>query len=165
MSAVKTFLFHRSTVRVAQIVIGALMGWAALAKLGNLAKFAEQVHNFRVLPIAAENLVAMTLPWIELVAALSLVLGVRARSGGVVVSALLTVFTAGVISAVARGLDFECGCFGTSDATRVGWVKILANLGMLALALLASARPVVPDALERSDAVAAAIRPSRYPAG
>jgi len=85
--------------------------------------------------------VAMTLPWVELMAALSLVLGVRPRSGGIVVSVLLAAFTLGVIAAVARGLDFECGCFGTSDASRVGLAKILQNLAMLGVALLASSRP------------------------
>ena len=70
-------------------------------------------------------------------------------------SKLLTIFTGAVIAAVARGLDFQCGCFGTSDATRVGGTKILQNLAMLALALLASARPVGPAALERPDGVTA----------
>ncbi len=156
MSGWKAVLFHKNTVRAAQLVIGALMGWAALAKLGNLPAFAAQVHNFRLVPVASENLIALTLPWIELVAALSLVLGVRARSGGIVVSVLLAVFTAGVIAAVARGLDFECGCFGTSDATRTGWLKILQNFGMLGLALIASARPAGSVAHDRPAEVTSA---------
>jgi uncharacterized membrane protein YphA (DoxX/SURF4 family) len=141
MNGIRALLLHRYAVRSAQVIVGVAMGWAALAKRGDLATFAHQVHNFRLLPVALENLVAMTLPWVELVAALSLVLGVRPRAGGVVTSALLAAFTLGVIAAVARGLDFECGCFGTSDASRVGLGKILQNLVMLAFALLASARP------------------------
>jgi putative oxidoreductase len=150
MSALRSILSRPGVVRSAQVAIGVLMGWAALAKLGDLQAFAHQVHNFRVLPIAAENLVAMTLPWVELVAALSLVLAVRPRAGSVVTTVLLAVFTLGVIQAVARGLDFECGCFGTSDASRVGLGKILQNLGMLALAGVGS---LTPRTAERSDAV------------
>ena len=159
MSGLKAILFHRNTVRLAQVVIGVLMGWAALAKLGDLPAFAAQVHNFRVVPIRTENSFALTIPWIELVAAMSLVLGVRARSGAFVVSALLAVFTAGVIAAVARGLDFQCGCFGTSDATRVGGQKIVQNFAMLAVGLIAALRPMGIDPGARSPEVAPSVRP------
>ena len=135
------WISNPAVVRASQIVIGVLFAWASLAKLGQLEAFATQVHNFRLVPVALENLVAFTLPWIELLAALALILNVRARSGAFVVSALLTVFTVGVVQAMIRGLDFECGCFGTSDGTRVGMFKILQNLGMLAVAFVATRRP------------------------
>ena len=54
---------------------------------------------------------------------------------------LLALFTVGVVLAVARGLDFECGCFGKADATTVGWVKVLQNLGMLGVGVVACLRP------------------------
>jgi len=135
------WLSHRRTVRASQILIGLLFAAAALAKLGDLHSFAEQVHNFRILPLALENLAAMVLPWIELITALALVFGVRARSGGAVAALLMALFTASVLIAMARGLDIECGCFGTADATRVGLLKVLENGAMLALALAATQRP------------------------
>jgi uncharacterized membrane protein YphA (DoxX/SURF4 family) len=141
MSGLKAFFTSRATIRTAQVVIGVLLAVAALAKLGDVKAFALQVHNFRILPVALENLVAITLPWIELVAALALMLGVRARSGGYVATALMAVFTVAVVAAVARGLDFECGCFGTADSTRVGGTKIAQNLGMLAVACMSAVRP------------------------
>jgi putative oxidoreductase len=93
-----------------------------------------------MMPVAVEHLVAMTLPWIELVAALALILGVRARSGAMVAAALMAAFTLAVLIAMARGLDIECGCFGTADGTRVGIVKFLENGAMLALAAIGSLR-------------------------
>jgi putative oxidoreductase len=133
---------HPGLIRAAQIVLGILFGWAALAKLADLATFALQVHNFRLLPIAAENLVAMLLPWVELVAALALVLGMRPRAGAWVAGVLLAVFTVGVALAMARGLDFECGCFGKASSTRVGWGKLAQNLGMLLLAWIGTWTPL-----------------------
>jgi hypothetical protein len=50
---------------------------------------------------------------------------------------LLVAFTAGVGLAMARGLDFECGCFGTSDHTRVGAFKLLQNIVWTVIAWLA----------------------------
>jgi uncharacterized membrane protein YphA (DoxX/SURF4 family) len=143
MGAVRLFLTHPWTVRACQVVTGIVFLWAALPKIGDPQLFAVHVHNFRLVPVAAENLVAMTLPWIELVAALSLVLGIRSRSGAFVSLALLVVFTAAVGAAVARGLDIECGCFGTDDGSVVGATKLLVNAGLVAVAAIA-ALPVRP---------------------
>ena len=140
MPGAAAFVTSRPGVGTARVVLGLLFAWAALAKIGDARSFAEQVHNFRLLPLALENLAAMTLPWVELVAALAMVLGVRARAGAVIATAMLAVFTAAVLSALYRGLDIECGCFGTSDLTRVGWAKVGQNLAMLALGALGSLR-------------------------
>jgi uncharacterized membrane protein YphA (DoxX/SURF4 family) len=140
MNALGRFLTNPWTVRICQIAIGVLFAAAALAKLGDLHSFQEEIHNFKMLPVAVENIVAMTLPWIELVAALALILGVRARSGGLVAACLMVVFIAAVAVAMGRGLDIECGCFGTADGTRVGVLKLLENSGMFALAAVGSLR-------------------------
>jgi hypothetical protein len=151
-------LRHPGAVRAAQIALGILFGWAALAKLADLSAFALQVHNFRLLPVAAENLVAMLLPWVELVAALALVLRIRPRAGAWVAGALLAVFTVGIALAMARGLDFECGCFGKASSARVGWGKLAQNLGMLLLAWVGTR---VPAGAERAAAAAEpAVEPS-----
>jgi uncharacterized membrane protein YphA (DoxX/SURF4 family) len=83
----------------------------------------------------------MTLPWIELLAGLALVLGVRPRSGAVLVLVLLVGFTVAVGAAWARGLDFECGCFGKASASRIGAQKFAENLAWTALAVVAALRP------------------------
>ena len=140
MGRLRLFLTSPTTIRVSQIAIGTLLAWAGLAKIGDLRGFAEQRHNFRMMPIPLENLIAMTLPWIELVAALALVFRVRARAGAMMAVLLLATFTIAILAAMVRGLDIECGCFGTHDATRVGWVKIGQNLLMLTLAWVGSLR-------------------------
>jgi uncharacterized membrane protein YphA (DoxX/SURF4 family) len=128
-------------LRACQIATGLIFAAAALSKLGDLATFAGQIHNYRIVPIWTENLLAMSVPWIELVAALALILGVRPRAGAVVAAALLLVFTVAVGAAWARGLDFECGCFGKASAARIGLRKLVENVAMLALAAVASFRP------------------------
>jgi len=141
MDAIRRFLTAPMTVRVAQYGIGLIFIASCLAKIGGLEIFAEQVHNFRMSPIVLENLVAMTLPWIELVAGLALLLGFHARAGAVISAVLMVAFTFIVGVALVRGIDVECGCFGTADATRVGVTKMLENIGMTALAVVASLRP------------------------
>jgi uncharacterized membrane protein YphA (DoxX/SURF4 family) len=134
MTRLRDVLGHPAVVRSAQLAVGLLLGWAALGKLGDLPAFARDIHNFRIVPVAGENLLAVVLPWIELVTALSLVLGVRARAGALVGFMTLLVFAAAVALALARGLSIECGCFGAASAARVGGAKLLQNLGILLVA-------------------------------
>ncbi len=141
MEALMAWLRRPLTVRIARIGIGVILLAAGLAKLGDLKAFATQIHNFRLTPIFAENLVAMGLPWIEIFAGVALLLGIRARGAAILAAAMMIFFTLAVGQAWMRGLDIECGCFGTADASRVGLGKLLQNTGMTLLALVASLDP------------------------
>jgi len=141
MGVLQAFAFHPTVRRGAQIVAGLIFLAAALPKLADLPGFATSVHNFHlepVIPIAATNLLAMSIPWIELIAGLALVGGVRPRAGAVVYTVLMAAFTIGVIAAMARGLSFECGCFGKAGSATIGAWKLAENLAMLALGVVAS---------------------------
>ena len=158
MSAVTRMLRHPGLVGVAQLGIAVVFLAAALGKIGDVGTFARQIHHFRLLPFGLENTLAITLPWIELVAALALLLRFRPRAGAVIAAGLMGLFVFVVASAVARGLDIECGCFGTSDASRVGTAKLIENVGLLALALVASIKPVERQASVREREVPASER-------
>jgi len=138
MQSVRDLLAHRFTVGACRLVIAVVFAVAGLAKIGDPAAFAADIHNFRLVPIPLENLVAMTLPWIELLAAVALVGGVRARSAAILTAILMAVFTVAVALAAIRGLDIQCGCFGTADATRVGARKLVENTLLTAVSLLAA---------------------------
>lgn len=141
MGALAGLLRMPWVVRLARVAIGLVFLAAALGKIGDTAAFAGQIVNYRLLPLAPVNLLAATLPWIELLAGLALVLGVRPRSGAVVAFALMLVFTVAVGSAWARGLDFECGCFGKASAATIGARKFAENLGLTLLAAIAALAP------------------------
>jgi len=141
MSALPAFLLHPTARRAAQIVAGLIFLASALAKIADLPAFAVSIHNFRlepIVPMVATNLLAMTIPWVELVAGLALLCGVRPRAGAIIYTVLLSVFTIGVVAAMARGLSFDCGCFGKASAGPVGLKKLAENFAMIALGVIAS---------------------------
>jgi putative oxidoreductase len=140
MSGLKAFLTHPAVRRAAQLLAGAIFLFAALPKIANLPAFADSIHNFHmepVLPLASINVLAMVLPWIELVAGLALIFAVKPRAGAFVYSGLLALFTIAVAVAMARGLSFDCGCFGTATAATIGAKKLAENVGMLFVGLVA----------------------------
>lgn len=127
------------TVRV-QIALGAIFVAAALPKIADPPAFAHLIYNYRMLPGAAVNAVALLLPWIELLAGIALILGVWRREAAVVTGLLLLVFIAAIAFNLARGHAVDCGCFDVKAAgktrpallTEMRWV-LLRDVGMLLL--------------------------------
>jgi putative oxidoreductase len=94
----------------------------------NLATFAQDVANYHVPPRALSNLVAITLPWIELLAGALLVFGIWKRASAVVITAMMISFLGAIGWAVAHGYDIRCGCFGTVEARKVGVLALGEDL-------------------------------------
>jgi len=116
------------------LLAGVLLA-AALPKLRDAATFLQQTANYD-LWVSIAPFVAVTLPAVELVAALALLFGPRSlRLGAAALTVgLMALFVVVVGYAYARGLDAECGCFG-ANSERIGPRKLLENLGLWAAAL------------------------------
>ena len=120
-------------VLACRLVLGALFIWAAIAKLPDMAAFAQDVANYRVVPAALVPFVAAAVVGIELLAGIALVSGWNSRAAAVVIAALLAVFTGFIAQALLRGIDLRCGCFGGDEPA--SWWTVLRDLAMLAAAL------------------------------
>jgi putative oxidoreductase len=151
---VTELLRHPRLQLVLRIVLGGLFVYASLDKIAQPAAFARIVYQWQIGGPVLSNLVAVTLPWVELTAGLLLIAGVWRREAALVVALLLVVFLAAAGSVLARGIDVEnCGCTSLAKTeptsswppawTRgVGWFLITRNLLLLAGALvLARAEP------------------------
>ena len=136
---------------IARLLAGAMLFYAGFMKLNTSAEFAETLANFRMFSAVPNQFLAVVLPWCEVITGALLVAGVWPRAAGMVAGVLFLMFGIAAASAVARGLDIECGCFGTASAKRVGVLTLGVDLaGLIAAALvvfervapLAPARPV-----------------------
>jgi uncharacterized membrane protein YphA (DoxX/SURF4 family) len=105
-----------------------------LSYVPDMATFAQAVANYHVPPRALANLVAITLPWIELLAGGLLVVGIWKRASAWVITAMMVVFLAAIGWALAHGYDIRCGCFGTVDARKVGLTALAEDFMLLAMA-------------------------------
>ncbi len=144
----------RFVILGARLVLAALFAAAAAPTILDPVSFARDVENYHLLSPELVAVVAVVLPPLEMVLALALLTGVHARGAAVVTGGLLLGFAGGMAQAIARGIDLDCGCFGSAMAMEVsGWTVarnlVLALLaGLVAAApdvvLLAVRRPVVP---------------------
>jgi uncharacterized membrane protein YphA (DoxX/SURF4 family) len=110
-----SWLSHPTTAVVARIVLGGIFVYASLDKLRHPEIFAEALYNYQLLPDAAINLVAIWLPWLELLSGGLLILGLLVPGSIMVLSGLMLVFLGALGINLARGLDIHCGCFVTQS--------------------------------------------------
>jgi uncharacterized membrane protein YphA (DoxX/SURF4 family) len=127
------------TARV-QFVLAAIFVVAGFGKIMDPPGFAHELHNFRLLPGAAVNALALVLPWVEVVAGAALFLGIGRLASARIMGVLLTVFVLALTINLVRRHPVDCGCFGgpkvpKTDSQRLGDMKIAIarDLGMLLL--------------------------------
>lgn len=121
----------------ARLYLGGVFLLACWHKVLDPGAFALDVATYQVLPLGLVNLVAVTLPWVELGAGVMLVVGLRPRAGALLCAAMMAVFLAALVAALARGLDLSCGCFAsqTAEEDPISSVTVLRDLVWLGLAL------------------------------
>ncbi|HZE13176.1 MAG TPA: MauE/DoxX family redox-associated membrane protein [Chthoniobacterales bacterium] len=98
--------------RIIAILIGALFIYAGAVKIIDPVEFARDIDNYKMVPWRLSVLVALYLPWLEILCGLGLVTRVLYRGSVFIVTGLMTLFIVASIVAKARGLDVSCGCFG-----------------------------------------------------
>ena len=129
------FLSNNYLQLTARAVLGIIFIFAGIEKTSNPEQFAIAISNYKLLPIFSLNLIAITLPWLEVVSGTLLIFGISIKENSAIIGALMVSFTIMVIIAVLRGLDIDCGCFGTSDGEKVGLLKIIENIGLIVLSI------------------------------
>lgn len=125
------------TVRV-QIALGAIFIVAALPKLTDPPSFAHMIYNYRILPAGLINISALTMPWVEILCGVLLILGVWVKPARWIIAAMLIVFIVAISINLARGNAIDCGCFDVSAAGKTYeeriadmWFVVFRDIGML----------------------------------
>ncbi|MEM9372481.1 MAG: MauE/DoxX family redox-associated membrane protein [Planctomycetota bacterium] len=121
-----------------RIGLGGVFCFAAFKKLSDPQSFAEAIKGFKVLEVAQfEPLMvtgAFVIPWVEMIAGLMLVFGLRTRAAASAIGLALVGFIGLLISIIARDIDASCSCFGDLNfgcPGKIGWCQVLRNTIML----------------------------------
>jgi len=127
------------TIRV-QLALGVLFVVAALPKIIDPPSFAHMIYNYRIVPAKLINLMALTMPWVELLCGLALILGVWKRAALTLIGAMLLVFIIAIGINLGRGNAIDCGCFNVADAGKTYeqrihdmWLDVFRDIGMLVM--------------------------------
>ena len=114
-----------------RFIIGAIFIWASYDKIIDPGKFAREISNYHVVPFGLENIIAITLPWIELFIGVGLIAGIYIDANSFIAGVLLLIFNILVFQAMVRGFNIECGC-GLKEGQMVGYGKLFENFLLFA---------------------------------
>ena len=85
--------------------------------------------------VAAFNLIAVIIPFIELIAGSALITGIYSRSAALVTIAMLLAFIIVISINVIRGHEFDCGCFSleAKQTAHSAWYMLGRDIILLML--------------------------------
>ena len=116
---------------VIRLIVGFIFILTGISKIVDPALFAREISNYDMMPLSLINLMAIILPWVEVVVGILFIMGVRIKASIILLVAMLLVFNFGVASAWARGLDINCGCYSSVAEQKVGLGKLIENFSMV----------------------------------
>lgn len=119
----------------ALIVAGFFM-YASFGKgisTAHVLQFSLEISNYQM-PFMNPlylNIPAILLPWIEMTAAIALLIPATRKAAAIVIGGMLLFFIYAVFdAAILRNLNIDCGCFGKNSG-RAGWLTIGRNVLLL----------------------------------
>ncbi len=122
---------------LARLVVAGFLIVAGYAKFSDPAGNVRAVRAYQILPESVVPTVGHALPTVELIVGSLVLLGLFTRYAALVAGLFFLAFIIGISSAWARGLEINCGCFGSSgvpaDPQRQYAIDIFRDVVLLAL--------------------------------
>ena len=122
----------RLAVAAVFLVAGAMKIWDFAHARSATPDFTIAIQHYELLPPDLSVLLAIYLPWLEVIAALALFARRLALGAAAALLGMSAMFLAAIGSAWWRGLNIACGCFGKDEATTDYRLLILRDLALLA---------------------------------
>jgi uncharacterized membrane protein YphA (DoxX/SURF4 family) len=121
---------------LARLIVAGFLIAAGYLKFPDPAGNVRAVRAYRLLPESVVPTLGHALPTIELILGFLILLGIFTRYVAVVTGLFFLAFIIAIVSAWARGLEINCGCFGNggvpADPERQYALDIARDLGLLA---------------------------------
>jgi putative oxidoreductase len=99
----------------ARWILGLTFVYASSYKILLPADFAKIIYGYNLFPVVLINLIAIILPFMELMAGLALIFGIYPRSAAIIINGLLLAFIVALSINLIRGHEFHCGCFSAGE--------------------------------------------------
>ena len=132
----KSLINNKYLLFLFRIVLAMIFIYAGMEKISDTNGFSISINNYKILPLFSVNIFAITLPWLELTTGILLLFGIKVKENSFIISVLLIIFIIAISISLIRGLNIDCGCFGTVSGTKIGVNKIIEDLVLLLLGVI-----------------------------
>ncbi len=117
---------------IAAWIFGGVFIFSGYVKVRDPQLFLMQIRGFHLLDDPYAAWLALGLPWLEILCGVAVLIGFMRRGGLILLGMAVIMFIAVLSIAWGRGLDIECGCFGSAVKTSLR-MELLIDLVLLAL--------------------------------
>ncbi len=112
---------------IIRLVLGVTFIYASLHKIVHPAQFAKIIYGYDVFPEILINILAIWVPFLEIVAGICLIAGFFPAPALLIINGLLSGFILVIGYNLIRGHEFDCGCFSLaaqSDPSSAFWLLV-----------------------------------------
>ncbi|MGJ8725214.1 MAG: DoxX family protein [Roseibacillus sp.] len=121
-------------LQLLRIALGLFFLIVGIIKLRDLNAFTEDIFNYQILFPPYDGYAAYFVAWLEVIAGLAVIIGRWALRGSLLlIAGMLLTFITALSIAAAKGLNINCGCFGSSDEPTNFPLHIGMNLALFVL--------------------------------
>jgi len=132
MKSMSRIVYHLARLTLAVVFI-----YAGAVKAQDVVAFAGHVAAYQILPYAMNYLVAATLPYVEFLAGILLLLNARVRPALLTIGGMTLIFMVALTSVLLRDLGIDCGCFDPGGGENVtAGAALLRDVGLMVLVVL-----------------------------
>jgi putative oxidoreductase len=128
---------HRFLALGVRMYLAGVFLVACAHKIASPTAFAIDIATYQIVPLSLVNLMALVLPWVELLAGFLLLIGWRTQAAAFLITLMMAIFTLAVSIALYKGLNMSCGCFASQGANDdpISWRTIVRDTTWFALGL------------------------------
>jgi uncharacterized membrane protein YphA (DoxX/SURF4 family) len=112
-------------VLVVRLGLGCMFIMSSVPKIQRPYEFLGSIYGYELVGPKMGVLVAMVLPWVELLAGVCLVGGVFVGGALLASMGMGVLFTFVLASALYRHLDISCGCFSNPGAGKISYLTLI----------------------------------------
>ena len=128
--------FFNGLFVIIRLALGCLFLYSSLHKIRQPYDFLSDVYSYELVGPKLGMIVAMTLPWLELMVGISLIGGIFTGGALLASAAMGAMFTFVLSFALYRGLDITCGCF-SSGGGLISYSTVIRASVILLLSIVA----------------------------
>ena len=119
-----------------RLAVGITFIIASYYKIIEPGAFAKSIWYYHLLPGNMINLVAIFLPWLEILCGLGLIFGIQYRGSVLFVNLMTIIFILALVSAIIRGISIDCGCFkAAQSSTESAWEALQLDIVLILLTI------------------------------
>ena len=109
----REMIHNKFILFIFRLIVGGFFIWAGALKVVDPLDFTRNISNYQIFSEGISFFLAIILPWIEIVCGFFLITGIFRQASAFLISFFLLLFILLVLVTIARGINIDCGCFGS----------------------------------------------------